>query len=121
MRSTNIMVFLVMLNAAAGLVTATGIGPAIGANPTVGGDQQIDQAEDEARSIASDRSALDNFVNGVISAATTLVTIFGIVIAAPLMFSNLGVPAVLVTFLFAPLYLFVGLDILQVISGRILS
>jgi len=34
------------------------------------------------------------------------------------MLINLGAPAALVTFVAAPLYIYVGLDILQVLSGR---
>ncbi|WP_254544087.1 hypothetical protein [Halomarina pelagica] len=121
MRSTNIVIFLVLLNASATLLSGTGIAPALGVSPTVGGDEQIEQSEQNLQSVSTDRSALDNFIAGIISAASVLVGVFSIVIAGPLMLSNLGVPGALVAFIFAPLYFIVGLDLLQVLSGRSLT
>jgi len=76
MRSTNIVVFLVCLNAAAAVMVA---------------------------------------------AASSVSIIFEVALAGPTLFLNLGVPAPLVAFVAAPLYVIVGLDVLQVLSGRDLS
>lgn len=118
MRSTSVLVFLVLLNSSAVFAGGLPVTDDLGYEPTVGGDSQIDQAQQAGREIQSDRSSLDQFVGGIIAAAQTLTTMFGVVIAGPLMLTNLGVPAPLVTFLAAPLYIFVGLDILHVLSGR---
>jgi hypothetical protein len=118
MRSTNIVIFLVLLNASAVFIGATGIGNDLGYTPTVGGDEQIGEATDAASNVEASRSALDNFIAGIIAAADTMSTIFGVVIAGPQMFINLGVPTALVAFISAPLYILVGIDILQIISGR---
>lgn len=120
MRSTNIMVFLMLLNASAVLVGAIGMTD-IGYVPEIGGDDRIDQANELGKNVESDRSALDEFVGGIISAADTLRKMFGIVVAGPAMLINLGAPKAIVAFFAAPLYALVGIDILQVISGRSLT
>jgi hypothetical protein len=89
--------------------------------PEIGGDAIIEDAQDQGREISTDRSALDQFVNGVIAAASAVSTIFEVAIAGPQLFLNLGVPAPVVTFVAAPLYVIVGLDVLQVLSGRDLA
>jgi|APHM01.1.fsa_nt_gi hypothetical protein len=117
LRTTNIIVFLVCLNSAAALMGATGFAD-VGAAPEIGGGEEIQDAQDRSEQISTDRSALDQFVNGLVQAGQSLSVIFEIATAGPDMFRNLGVPDVLVTFIAAPLYILVGLDILQVLSGR---
>jgi hypothetical protein len=118
MRSTNVLVFLVLLNSAAVFAATLPVTGDLGYAPTIGGDQQIDDAQTAGQEIQSDRSSLDQFVGGILAAANTVTTMFGVVVAGPLMLTNLGVPEALVTFVAAPLYIFVGLDILQILSGR---
>lgn len=120
MRSTNIVVFLVLVNSAAVLVGAVGIAD-VGAAPQIGQTSEITAAQDEAFSITTERSALDTFISGVIAAASSVQTIFEVAVAGPTMLANLGVPGPIVVFLTAPLYILVALDILQVLSGRALS
>jgi hypothetical protein len=120
LRSTNIVVFLVCLNAAAALMGATAFGQ-VGPAPEIGGDQAIEDARDQGREISTDRSALDQFVSGIIAAASSVSIIFEVALAGPTLFLNLGVPAPLVAFVAAPLYIIVGLDVLQVLSGRDLA
>jgi hypothetical protein len=118
MRSTNVLVMLVLLNGAAVLAGAMPVTADVGYQPTVGGDAAIEEATDAGKNIQSDRSNLDQFVGGVIAAATVITTMLGGVVAGPQMLINLGAPPALVTFIAAPLYIYVGLDILHVISGR---
>jgi hypothetical protein len=120
MRSTNIVVFLVLVNSAAVLVGSVGIAD-VGAAPEIGQDNTIQSAQDEAFRITTERSALDAFISGIIAAAGSVQTVFEVAVAGPLMLANLGVPGPVVTFLTAPLYIIVALDILQVLSGRSLS
>lgn len=118
LRSTNILVILVLLNSAAIFVGGLPVSGDLGAQPTVGGDEKIDQATDAGKEIQSDRSSLDQFVGGILAAASTITTMLGVVVAGPTMLVNLGVPTALVTLIAAPLYVYVGLDLLQVLSGR---
>ena len=118
MRSTKIVIFLVLLNASAVFVGSTAMAQELGVQPTVGGDEQIDTAEQRAQEVATDRGQVDNFIGGIIEAASVLVTVFSVAIAGPQMLINLGAPPALVGVLAAPLYIVVGIDILQTISGR---
>jgi len=120
MRSTNIVVFLVLLNSAAVLVGAAGITD-VGTAPQIGGDAEIQAAQNEATGISTERSALDTFISGIIAAASSVQTVFAVAVAGPTLLANLGVPSSVVIFLSAPLYILVAFDILQVLSGRSLS
>lgn len=121
MRSTNILILLVALNVSATLIGVSGLGQEIGYQPTVGGDEQIDQANETATNVETNRGGLDSFIGAVISAGSALVTIFSVVIAGPRMIMNLGVPPIIVGAVATPLYILVGIDILEVISGRRLT
>jgi hypothetical protein len=118
LRSTNIVVLLVLLNASAVFVGALPVTEEVGYQPAVGGDDAINEAQETGDQIQSDRSSLDQFVGGIIAAASTIATILSVVVAGPQMLINLGAPSVLVTFIAAPLYILVALDLLQVLSGR---
>jgi len=118
MRSTNILVFLIVLNASATFVGVLPVAGDLGYQPTVGGGEAVAEAQDAGQQIQSERSSLDQFVGGIIAAAETLTTMLGVVVAGPRMLINLGAPAALVTLLAAPLYIVVGLDLLQILSGR---
>jgi hypothetical protein len=118
LRSTNVVILLVLLNASAVFVGAMPVTDEVGYQPAIGGDDAIDEAQQTGDKIQSDRSSLDQFVGGIIAAASTIATILSVVVAGPQMLINLGAPTVLVTFIAAPLYILVALDLLQVLSGR---
>jgi hypothetical protein len=118
MRSANILVALILLNGAAGFAAAMPVTDDLGYQPSIGGGEQIAEAQAAGEQIQSDRSSLDQFVGGIITGATTLTTMFAVVVAAPQMLINLGAPPLLVTFLAAPLYIYVGLDIVSVLMRR---
>lgn len=122
MRSTNILIFLVALNASAVVLAGAGLTGDLGYQPTPGGDDRIEQANQTAGDIDANKGgAFDTFVGAVISAASTLTTVFGVVTAGPQMLINLGAPAFVIYPLATPLYILVGVDLLQVISGRDLT
>jgi len=87
MRSTNIVVFLVLLNSAAALVGAVGIA-GVGATPQIGGVEEIDSAQQQATDISTERSALDTFISGIIAAASSVQT--GIPLTALVIFGSIG-------------------------------
>jgi|APHM01.1.fsa_nt_gi hypothetical protein len=122
MRSTNILIFLVALNGAALALGGAGLTADAGFAPTPGGGDQIESANQTAGNIEADKGgAFDTFVGAVISAGSALTSIFSAVTAGPQMLMNLGAPAFVIVPLAAPLYILVGIDLLQVISGRDLS
>lgn len=118
LRSTNVVVLLVLLNASAVMVGALPVSDDLGYQPAIGGDDSINEAQQTGEQIQSDRSSLDQFVGGIIAAASSIAVILSVVVAGPQMLINLGAPTVLVTFVAAPLYILVALDLLQVLSGR---
>lgn len=121
MRSTNILILLIALNASAAMIGYSGLGEELGYQPTIGGDEEIDDAEAEAEQIESDPGSFETFIGGIISAARALTELFSIAIAGPRLFINLGVPTEIVGIFAAPLYILVSIDILEVISGRNLT
>lgn len=118
LRSTNILVVLILLNSAAIFVGALPVSGDLGYQPAVGGDSEIEEATSAGEKIESERSSLDQFVGGILAAASTITTMLGVVVAGPTMLINLGVPTAVVTLVAAPLYIYIGLDLLQVLSGR---
>lgn len=118
LKTTNIVVLLVLLNASAVFVGALPVTDDLGYQPAVGGDDAISEAQQTGERIESDRSSLDQFVGGIIAAAGTIATILSVVVAGPQMLINLGAPVPLVAFVASPLYILVALDLLQVLSGR---
>jgi hypothetical protein len=118
LKTTNIVVLLVLLNASAVFVGALPVTDELGFNPAVGGDDEIAEAQETGEQIDSDRSSLDQFVGGIIAAASSIAAILSVVVAGPQMLINLGAPPILITFVASPLYILVALDLLQVLSGR---
>jgi len=90
MRSTNILIILVALNASAVLVGAIGLGADAGYEPTVGGNEQIEQANETAGDVEGSAGVIDSFVGAVLGAVGQLISIFDVVVAGPAMLANLG-------------------------------
>ena len=115
MRSVNILMFLVFLNAAAALLGASGVAADIGVQPDVGGGDAIQKANQSAQSLDSSSEGVQTtFIGNAISAAKTAASSFSVVYAGPSMIANLGVPGWMVAFIFAPMYFVVALDIMSI-------
>jgi hypothetical protein len=121
MRSTNIVLFLVALNAAALVVSST-LGPAFGLAPSVGGGGQIDQVEENSRQqFESSRTGVGEFVSATFMATEFIQSLDDIVFAGPNMLISLGAPSILITPFKGLLVIVVGIDVAEVLSGRVLS
>lgn len=116
--STKLTVFLVLLNASAGLVTAMGVAGDMGVSPDVGGDQEVQAANETAGQVESGGGFGDTLFGVFASIFNLFGTVFNLVFAGPTMLSNLGIPTPLVTFLFAPMYIIVAADLAYILSGR---
>jgi len=121
MRSTNILILLIALNASAVVLGAAGLSGDLGYDPSIGGDDDIERANATAGDVSAERGAFDAFVGAVISAAESLLTIFSVVTAGPQMLINLGAPRFVIVPFASLLYILVGIDILSVLSGRELT
>jgi len=123
MRSTNIIIFLVCLNAAAAVVGA-GLGGQLGVEPTVGGDADIENAGSNVTDATENPSAgaLSGTLLGFVSAAGSVISaIDQIIFMGPNMFINLGAPSILIDPFKVVLIFVFGFDVAEVLSGRILS
>jgi len=127
MRSTNLVIFLVLLNAAAGISTV--IFPADIALAT-GGDGQIDNSISELRSCDEgqvedcaevNQPSSDEITGGFINNLSVLQAIDDIVFSGPNMLANLGMPVVFVGLFKTALALVVAFDLVEIFTGRILS
>jgi hypothetical protein len=123
MRSTNIIIFLVCLNAAAAVVSA-GLGGQLGVQATVGGDADIQQAGSNVTDATENPSAgaLSGTLLGFVSAAGSVISaIDQVIFLGPNMFINLGAPSILIDPFKVVLIFIFGFDVAEVLSGRILS
>lgn len=116
--STRIVIFLVFFNLAASMVMASGLGAAWGVAPNPGGDDEIDAANAEAEQVEPSGGFGETLFMMYNSIADTFNAIVRVVFAGPTMLTNVGIPAWFTTFLFGPMYILVGLDIMYALTGR---
>lgn len=116
--STRIVIFLLFLNAAAGAFVASGTAADWGISPTPGGDEALQTANETATSIQGSGGFGETLFGAFAGAANTFSAIFSVVFAGPLMIANLGVPAWLTGFVFAPAYILVGIDLVYILTQR---
>ena len=113
-----ITIMMLALNAAVAFLGAAGAAEALGVQQETGLSDTVAQVQESAEEIGSGPVGLIEAVTGMAIAAITLVTdLLEIAFAAPVLFGNLGVPDFIVSFLFAPLYLVVAIDIVAILRG----
>lgn len=118
-KSTQIVMFLVMMNATAGFLTASGVAADLGISPQPGASVQVGEINDAAQQPNPGGGAGGTLFGLFVSVATIAKDIFVLAtVGGPLMLSNLGIPGFIVGFIFAPIYLIVGADLLYIYSGR---
>lgn len=111
---------LMFMNAAPGLLIASGVADDWGVNPQVGGDDRVEAANEnmsDVRPTGGFASTLFQLYN---SAAGTVEALFSIIIGGPLMLLNIGIPSWAVAFVFVPQYVIVGGAMIYVLAGRML-
>lgn len=87
-----IVIILLLLNAAAGMVNVTGVGDALNINPELGADDKVDAINETSRNVQSTQSnvaTLFGLISGAVSTMTTVVKLF---FYGPAMLISLGVP-----------------------------
>lgn len=116
--STKIAFVLIFLNSAAELMRASGWSAAAGVNPEPGAAGQMQEALDAAASINPGGGFGETLFAMYVSVTRTFYAIWEFVFAAPSMLSNIGVPDMIVAFVFAPLMLIVAIDTVYLLIGR---
>lgn len=116
--STKVVVFNLWLSAAANVIVESGIANAFGAEVQPGASAKLQEAKASASNIGAGGIGGETLAGMFITAGQTVEAIIQAMFAAPIMFTNLGVPSLLVGFVFAPMVVIAGLDILYVVTGR---
>lgn len=116
--SIQIVTFLILLNLAAGMITASGLGAALSVNPEVGADDQVAAANDNASQVEPSQGLRDTLFSLYSSTAGTMTAIFRLIFYGPVMLQNLGVPAFITTFVFGGASVIVAADVIHYLTGR---
>lgn len=115
MRSTNIILFLVLLNVGAGVTTAIAPGPV---SVATGADGTIEGASAELGDGSVNEPQAGEVTGSILNNANILQTIDGILFAGPDMLVNLGMPTVFRDGFFLILGFVVAFDIAEALTGR---
>lgn len=116
--STRVVIFLLFLNAGAIAIGQAGVAGDMGIQPAVGGDDALSEANQSASRVDASGGFGGTLFGLYSSVASVFQTIGAAAFAGPQMLINLGLPAFFVTFLAAPLYLLVGIDVIYILTQR---
>jgi hypothetical protein len=116
--STQIVIFLICLNAAAGLLAASGVAADLGIQPNVGSDDRIAATEEAAGSVNPSEGGSGTLFSAFTGGAEVIASAVTLVFYGPVMLSKIGIPLWMSTFLFAPAIFVTGLDVLFALTGR---
>jgi len=115
MRSTNIVIFLVLLNATAGFAGVLFPTPL---DPALGQDSKIENASSSLSTAEPSEPAAGEVTGSILENAGLIQTIDAIVFAGPNMLGQLGMPGIFVGGFKAVLGFVVAFDVAEVVSGR---
>jgi hypothetical protein len=121
MRSANVLVLLILVNAGANFMVASGLAADLGVAPSVGANVKgavEDRVGQDASNLNPRSSVVQSAIGLGFSIFSFLVDLFTGVFKGPLIFSQAGVPGPLVGLIFAPMYAMVGLDLYGAFAGR---
>lgn len=116
----NVTVLLMFLNAAPGVLVASGTAADLGITPSVSGDQAIGDANENVRNVEASGGFGDTLFGLYTTVTGPIRAVMGVVLGGPIMLISAGVPGWLVDFIFVPQYLIVGGTIIYVLAGRLL-
>lgn len=116
----NTTILLMFLNAGPALLSASGVAEDLGINPSISGDQTVEEANEDIRSVEPTGGFAGTLFQLYNSVTQPVKTVLNIVTAGPTMLISVGVPAWLVGFIFVPQYMIVGGTIIYVLAGRLL-
>lgn len=105
------------INLSSGVVIQSGFAEAVGIEHTMAGDEQVDEAQEEAQDINTGTES-QNTLFGMYNAVTsTLGTISSVVTAGPAMLNQLGLPSILTNMIAVLVTVVYGMGIAQFIRG----
>jgi hypothetical protein len=115
MRSTNIILFLVLLNVAAGVTTAIAPGPV---SVATGADAKIQGASSELGNGSVNEPQAGEVTGSILNNANILQTIDDVIFMGPNMLVNLGMPSIFKDGLLLVLGFVVSFDVAEAVTGR---
>ena len=118
MRSTQIVLFLVLMNGAAVALVPMLPGDV---TPATGGGDEIDDAARQADSSAISRLPGSELIAGFFRAAGIIEDIRNVVFYGPEMLRNIGAPGALVSLFEIGIVFIVSFDVIEALTGRRLS
>lgn len=113
-----IAMFMIFFNAAAVLLEATGVTAAWGVASPTGTTAALDDAIAAMNGIQASGGLADTLFGSFAAAGSLIEAVGRAVVAGPLVLNSAGVPAPFTAFLFAPVALIVGRDIIHALTGR---
>jgi hypothetical protein len=118
MRSTNLVLFLVLLNAAVGIVA---VAAPVDIDPVAGGDQAIEDSASDVENREVNRRGSSELIGSFLGVGSLINSVSNIIFLGPEMFRNLGAPDILISGFEAVLVFVVGFDVAEAVTGRLLS
>jgi hypothetical protein len=115
-----LVVFFIFLNAVPSLLFASGIADDMNIDPSISGDQNIQEARQQAAKYEASGGFAGTLFQLYASVTGPLEFIMEILFGAELMLMSLGVSPWLVDFVFAPKWLIIFGAIIYSLAGRIL-
>lgn len=115
-------ILVLVTNFAAAFLMTAGVGASYGVHPQPGIDKSVQDSQDAAENISSKRTSLsDSFSGGMIASVGKLMQLDSTLFALPVLLENLGVPAWIVDFSTAPLYIALAFDVASIIRGVVIQ
>lgn len=116
--TTSIFMSYLWLTAAANLLIETGVSASMGITTNLSAGQKLVAAKESLSSIEANGIAVESLIGVFITVAKVIEALAAGLFAGPNLMLNLGIPAPIVGFIFAPLPLLAGRAIIYALSGR---
>jgi len=119
---STILVFLLLLNGMSTVMAASGVNDDLGVTLNPGAEDTMEEITDNAKQGFSPTATVTQSFVGVSLAALNTFQLFieGLTTAGPVMFINLGFPSWIVLPVFTPMYFIATLELIYIVTGRIL-
>lgn len=116
--STKLVIFLMLMNAAAGMMVASGVAEDLNIQPNPGGDTRVNETKQNASQVKAGGGLGSTLFTMYSTVADTLDSIYTLAFYGPEMLENLGVPGFLTDMFNGVLTVIVGADIVYALTGR---
>lgn len=117
--TTSILVFLVLANGAATVMSTSGLSDDLGVQLNPGIDNEMDSVVEEMKNgFNPSTTVVESLLSMLVAFGRLFLVVIQGMYAAPTMLINLGFPDYLVTVFFAPAYVLSTLELGSIVIGR---